>query len=202
MRVGELIKDLRKKHRLTQAELAKKLDVAPTAVSAWEGHKNRPLIDKIILLSEIFEMPVINFFDDMFTEAESISELVNLPIVGKISCGNGELAFEEIDGYELTPRSWLNGGEYFYLRAKGDSMVNARINEGDLLLIRKQEEVEDGEIAAVMIGEDAVLKRVYRQGNSLILQSENPKYAPIICEAGGEYAARVIGKLKMVTIKF
>jgi repressor LexA len=202
VKVGDYIKELRKKHKLTQVELANKLNVAPTSISAWEGNKNRPLIDKIVLLSEIFEVPVANFFEEMFAEAEAVSELIDLPIVGKIACGNGQLAYEEIEGYEPTPRSWLNGGEYFYLRAKGDSMVNARINEGDLLLIRKQEEVEEGEIAAVMIGDDAVLKRVYRQGSSLILQSENPKYPPIICEAGGEHVARIIGKLKMVTIKF
>ena len=123
-----------------------------------------------------------------------------LPIVGAVSCGNGVLAYEDIEGYEDTPKSWLNGGKYFYLRAKGDSMINARINEGDLLLIREQEEVENGEIAAVRIDGDAVLKRVYKKDNTLILQSENPKYEPII--VNGNSNIQIIGKLKKVVLNF
>jgi repressor LexA len=126
-------------------------------------------------------------------------KIVNLPIVGKISCGNGIIAYESIEGYEPTPKEWLNGGDYFYLRAKGDSMTGARILDNDLLLIRKQPEVENGEIAAVLIGEEAVLKRVYRNGDTIMLQSENPAYPPIFCPPA---EALIIGKLKMATIKF
>ena len=64
----------------------------------------------------------------------------------------------------------LNGGEYFFLRAKGDSMINARIMDGDLLLIRRQDDVENGEIAAVLIDGEAVLKRVYKTNGTIILQ--------------------------------
>lgn len=68
MRVGDLIKKLRKEHRLTQVDLAKKLNVAPTAISAWERHENRPLIDKIVMMSEIFNVPMEHFFDGMIKE--------------------------------------------------------------------------------------------------------------------------------------
>ena len=125
---------------------------------------------------------------------------VSLPVVGRISCGNGTLAYEEIEGYEVTPSSWLNGGEYFYLRAKGDSMTGARIQDGDLLLIRRQEEVEDGEIAAVLIGNEALLKRVFTRGNSLLLQSENPKYAPILLGPDQNDDVRILGKLKKIVV--
>lgn len=134
--------------------------------------------------------------------AYAINEhLVMLPIVGSISCGNGSLAYEDIEGYEPIPREWVKGGEYFFLRAKGDSMIGARIHEGDLLLIRKQPTVEDGEIAAVLINDnnEAVLKRVYHSGDKLILQSENPKYAPILVSPN---EIKIIGKLKMNVIKF
>lgn len=158
-------------------------------------------MDKISVLADMFDIPVSHFFNSSEFRTQSLS-LINLPIVGKISCGNGQIAFQEIEGYEPTPKEWLNGGECFYLRAKGDSMVGARIQEGDLLLIRKQEEVEDGEIAAVLIDEEAVLKRVYKRNNALILQSENPKCPPIVCDANESYNVKVIGKLKMATIKF
>lgn len=199
MKVGDIIKELRKRHKLTQADLAKKLGVAPTAVSAWERNENRPLMDKITVLADMFEVPISHFFDTSEFGSQTFTDIVNLPIVGRISCGDGVIAFEEIEGYEPTPKEWLNSGEYFYLRANGDSMIGARIYDGDLLLIRKQPEVENGEIAAIIIGEEAVLKRVYRNGEQLVLQSENPKYPPIFCPPA---EARIIGKLKMNVIKY
>ncbi|WP_031515449.1 LexA family protein [Desulfofalx alkaliphila] len=121
-----------------------------------------------------------------------------LPIVGCISCGNGVLAYEDIEGHEPTPKEWVSSGEHFYLRAKGDSMIGARIYDGDLLLIRKQPEVENGEIAAVLIGgEEVVLKRVYFNGKQLILQSENPSYPPILAPPT---EVKIIGKLKKIVI--
>ncbi|EJW14132.1 helix-turn-helix domain-containing protein [Paenibacillus alvei] len=199
MRVGDIIRQLRKERKMTQGELARKLGVAPTAVSAWERNENRPLMDKLSIIADIFEVPLTRFFESEEFGGNTSSDMIRLPIVGRISCGNGILAFEDVSGYEPTPTEWLNGGEYFYLRAQGDSMSGARIYEGDLLLIRKQPEVENGEIAVVLIGEEAVLKRVYRNGDQLVLQSENPNYPPIFAPPT---EAKVIGKLKMNVIKY
>lgn len=137
--------------------------------------------------------------EDFFTPIFQ-GDMVSLPIVGSVSCGNGALAFEEIVGHEPTPKGWLNGGEYFYTRAKGDSMVNARIQDGDLVLIRKQPDVEDGEIAAVAIDDEIFLKRVYKRNGNVILQSENPKYPPIIADLKS-HNCMIIGKLSRVIIK-
>ena len=133
---------------------------------------------------------------------EPVEELTKLPIVGAVSCGNGMLAYQEIEGYEEVPTSWLNGGEYFFVRAKGDSMINARIMDGDLLLIRRQEDVESGEIAAVLIDDEIVLKRVYKTNGTIILQSENPKYQPIVVQKSDMKNVRIIGKLKKVVLNF
>lgn len=127
-------------------------------------------------------------------------EMVNLPIVGRISCGNGSIAFDEIEGFELTPKAWLGGGDYFYLRAKGDSMTGARIHDGDLLLIRKQEEVENGEIAAVLVDDEVYLKRILLTADALILHSENPKYPSMICTK--ESRVVIIGKLKKTIVGY
>ena len=197
MRLGNKIKELRKKNRMTQADLAKKLNVAPTAVSAWERNENRPLMDKIAIMSEMFDVPISYFFEDFKTIQDS-----RLPIIGSISCGDGVIAYEEIKGYEEVPSSWLNGGEYFFVRAKGDSMINARIMDGDLLLIRRQDDVENGEIAAVLIDDEIVLKRVYKTNGTIILQSENPKYQPIVVQKSDMKDVRIIGKLKKVILNF
>lgn len=201
MKVGDIIKSLRKDKRMTQADLAKKLNVAPTAVSAWERNENRPLMDKLTILADIFGVSITRFFETGEYELQPVkdTDTVLLPIVGRISCGNGALAFEDIEALEPTLKEWVSGGEYFYLRAKGDSMTGARIFEGDLLLIRKQEDVENGEIAAVIIGDQAVLKKVFKSNGTLILQSENPKYAPIICPPS---EVKIVGKLKTVVVKF
>jgi len=199
MRVGDIIKQLRKERKITQAELAKKLGVAPTAVSAWERNENRPLMDKLSVIADIFNVPITRFFESDEFGGNAVVDMIYLPVVGRISCGNGVLAYEDIEGYEPTPKEWLYGGEYFYLRAQGDSMVGARIHNGDLLLIRKQSDVENGEIAAVLINdnEEAVLKRVYKNGDQLVLQSENPKYGPIFAPPEN---VKIIGKLKKIVI--
>ncbi len=200
MKVGDKIKELRKQHRMTQADLAKKLKVAPTAVSAWERHENRPLMDKITILADLFHKPITYFFD--VEDLGDSVDTVMLPVYGNIGCGNGMVLFEAPEAYETTPKDWLNGAEYFYLRAKGDSMVGARIYEGDLLLIRRQDEVENGEIAAVVVEGEALLKRVFKTGDSFILQSENPKYPPIIYNPEQNKDIRIIGKLKKVVLNF
>lgn len=199
MRVGDIIKQLRKEKKLTQVELAERLGVAPTAVSAWERNENRPLMDKLTRIAEIFDVPVSRFFESEEFGGIQVSEMTRIPIVGRISCGNGVIAFEEIEGYEPVPKEWISGGDHFFLRASGDSMVGARIHDGDLVLIRKQDTVENGEIAAVLIGDEAVLKKVYFQNGTIILQSANEKYPPIISPPA---EIRIIGKLKMNVIKF
>jgi len=197
LHIGQKIKQLRKAHKLTQEELAKILDVKPTAVSAWELGRNKPLMDKLDMMAHYFGVPISYFFEEnQIKRSKNHIHFVKLPIVGTISCGNGVIAYEDIEGYEDVPRSWLNGGEYFFLRAKGDSMINARIMDGDLLLIRRQDDVENGDIAAVLIDGEAVLKRVYKTDDTIILQSENPAYKPIILRKDDMKNIRIIGKLK------
>ena len=203
MHIGQKIKQLRKAHKLTQEELAKILDVKPTAVSAWELGRNKPLMDKLDMMAHYFGVPISYFFEEnQIKRSKTYIHFVKLPIVGTISCGNGVIAYEDIEGYEDVPSSWLNGGEYFFLRAKGDSMINARIMDGDLLLIRKQDDVENGEIAAVLIDDEIVLKRVYKSDGTIILQSENPSYKPVIVRPEDMINVRIIGKLKKVILNF
>lgn len=203
MHIGQKIKQLRKAHKLTQEDLAKILDVKPTAVSAWELGRNKPLMDKIDMMAHYFGVPISYFFEEnQIKRSKTYIHFVKLPIVGTISCGNGVIAYEDIEGYEDVPSSWLNGGEYFFLRAKGDSMINARIMDGDLLLIRKQDDVENGEIAAVLIDDEVVLKRVYKSDGAIILQSENPSYKPVIVRPEDMRNVRIIGKLKKVILNF
>lgn len=114
-----------------------------------------------------------------------------VPLLGTIAAGMPIYAEENFDGYqECTDDVRAD----FCLRIKGDSMIGARINDGDIVFIRKQPDVENGEIAAVLIDGDATLKRVYKKENALILQAENPKYAPLICSAETCDTCTIMGK--------
>ena len=118
MHIGQKIKQLRKTHKLTQEELAKILDVKPTAVSAWELGRNKPLMDKLDMMAHYFGVPISYFFEEnQIKGSKNHIHFVKLPIVGTISCGNGVVAYDDIEGHEEVPKSWLNGGEYFFLRA-------------------------------------------------------------------------------------
>lgn len=123
-------------------------------------------------------------------------EQVDVPLYGVISCGDGAVVYEKAEDYIVTPKSWVNNDIYFYLTAQGDSMSGASINEGDLLLIRQQPTVENGEIAAVVIDDEIVLKRVYRDNGNFTLVSENSKYPPKFFNPDTDKNIRILGKLK------
>jgi repressor LexA len=193
---GRKLKELRKIEGWTQEQVAKKIGVSKQTYSHYENENRTPSLKTIRSLAGVYGVDLDHVFGDEIKEDSAVYEVkqfVKLPIVGQVSCGNKELAFEDIEGYEEIPSSWVNGGEYFFLRAKGDSMIGANITNGDLLLIRKQEEIEDGEIAVVIVNDEATLKRVYKREGTVILHSENSQYQPIVVSNGH---VQIVGKLK------
>lgn len=199
MTLGKKLKDRRLKLGLTLDEVGKMVGVSKSTVMKWEtGYIENMRRDKIALLAKALKVsPLWVMGIEELDYSPANENITLLPIVGHISCGNGVLAYEDIEGYEPTPKEWIKGGDYFYLRAKGDSMTGARIQEGALLLIRKQPEVENGEIAAVLVEEEAVLKKVYMNNGQLVLQAENPRYPPVFAPPAD---VCIIGKLKKVVI--
>lgn len=131
----------------------------------------------------------------------SIKDVVSLPVVGTVRAGIPILAIENIDGYFPALKSMLNNNkEYFYLRVKGDSM-NLEFNDGSLLLIEKTPDVENGEIAVVLInGFDATVKKVVKNNNmiTLIPMSSNPEYTPQMYDIIKDQI-QIIGKVKSAT---
>lgn len=200
--VGQNIKKYRETKNYTLEILGDKVGLTKKTVSRYEKGEHKFDMERLNDLAGALEIDVKLLLDGAYEyqgiEYRDESEDVSLPIVGRISCGTGGLAFDDVEGYEQTPKSWINGGEYFYLRAKGDSMKDARIFEGDLLLIRKQENVEDGEIAAVLIDDEAVLKRVHRENGLLLLHSANSEYRTIVVTPDSDI--KIIGKLIKIVI--
>ncbi|KAF3306002.1 helix-turn-helix domain-containing protein [Carnobacterium sp. PL17GRE32] len=193
MHLKDKIKHLRKQNNLTQDDLAKRLGVAKTTVSTWERGGNRPLMDKIVVMSDMFNVPISYFFDE---PTEDI-EIVNIPLLGAISCGDPITAIENVDEYQKEIKNQLPTGNLFYLKAQGNSMYPT-IPDGAMVMVREQVDVENGEIAAVLINgdEEATIKRVRRINDHILLEPENKEYNSLIIDKRNP--ARIIGKVVRV----
>ena len=199
MRVGDKIKSLRKAKGLTQTELGERVGVKKNAVSKWECGRVEDIPTSMIkALANLFDVPPSYLIDD--EPSASIFSVPNIlpmpetkkvPLLGSIACGAPILAEEHIEGYVETPAS-IHAD--FTLRCQGDSMINARIFDGDLVYIRQQEEVLSGEIAAVLIDGEATLKRVRIHPDRLILEPANPLYDPLVFRGEEMNEVRILGK--------
>lgn len=186
MTISEKIKQLRKKAGLTQTELGDRLGVKKNAVSKWEcGRVEAIPSSKIKAMASLFEVPPSYLIDDDqdgFSAAtippgfKPLPDMVEVPLVGRIACGQPITAQENLDGYVSVPAEWH---ATFTLSCVGDSM-EPTIHDGDLVAIRKDVEVENGQIAAVRIEEEATLKRIYLHEDYIELRPENPNYGAII----------------------
>lgn len=115
---------------------------------------------------------------------------VTVPLLGTVAAGLPILAHESIEGYVTFDSPHHDNSNLFALRVKGDSMINAGILEGDIIVARQTPVAENGEIVVALIGDEATVKRLYRNGNSVELHAENPDYAPII-----EQEVSLLGKV-------
>ncbi len=195
MNTGEYIKKLRNEFGYTQEELGKMLGVKRAAVNKWENGTVKNIKKEILKkLSEIFNVPISSFFSEEYLSYDNIipfPAMNRVPLVGTIACGTPILATENLDG-EVTVPEDINAD--FALRCKGDSMVEARIMNGDIVYIRQQPTVENGEIAAVLIDDEATLKRVYISNDKVTLVACNSKYQPFVYSGEELNNIRILGK--------
>lgn len=200
MSIGKNIKDLRLSAGLSQAELGKIAGVTDKAVSAWESGTKTPRMGPIEKIAAHFGVPKSRIVDDAPAGGfegpkiphgfAPVPETVKLPRAGNIACGTPILAEENIEAYDEVPRMWRAD---FTLRCKGDSM-EPKIKDGDIVAIRSAQAVENGEIAAVCIGDEATLKRVFVFDDHMELRAENPTFATIVLIGEDMNTARIEGK--------
>ncbi len=120
---------------------------------------------------------------------------VSLPVVGVVRAGLPQPAVEDIEGYFSIDRSQMKSAGAFFLRVKGDSMINDAIREGDLALVRPQSTAENNDIVVAMIEGEATLKRFFRGKNHICLRPANPNYDDIIIRAGSGEEVSIVGKV-------
>lgn len=176
--IGDNIRYLRKRAGMSQGSLAQALNIKQASVSLWESGKTTPETKYIMEMSKLFDVQAdFLFSDEPRRDLDSISiHRASVPIIGEIACGTPITAEQNIDGYADLPDGVHAD---FALRCKGDSMAPVFEND-DLVLIRQQPDVEDGQIAAVNVAYEATLKRVYHQQNGLLLVAVNPAYPPVL----------------------
>ncbi len=187
------LKELRKARGMTLEGLAEMLGTSKQTIHRYENGiiSNIPH-EKIEALARALGTTPSELMGWGTAEA-SVTKHKRLPVLGKIACGEPIFAAEERESYALAG----DGVDAdFCLQAKGDSMTGARIYDGDIVFIRAQETVNDGEIAAVIIGDEATLKRVYYYPDEekLVLSPENPRYAPLVYVGEELSLIKILGK--------
>ena len=133
----------------------------------------------------------IEILDDNFNLLRR--EMVNVPVVGVVTAGQPILAVENIESYFPVPAEMMPNKQCFILHVKGESMVNAGILDGDQVLVQQQSDAENGEIVVALLGEDATVKRFYKEDVYYRLQPENDTMDPIIVNQDEDF--QILGKV-------
>lgn len=202
MTTGEKIKMLRLRKGMSQEELGKKVGVQKAAINKYEKgivvNLKMSTIAKLADALDVTPVYLMGIDDEQLpSNAISLSNIIPMPNfvrkprLGTIACGKPILAVEEADQFDMVPENIQCD---FTLKCKGDSMINARIYDGDIVYIRSQKEVENGEIAAVRVDDEATLKRVYYNGQRIILRACNPLYQDMEFEGEALNNIQVLGK--------
>lgn len=184
--IGERIKLAREKIGMSQVDMANKIGVSKQNLYKYEhGLVTNIPSDKIELIGKLTGVAPAYLMGWDNTESDALPpncfpiEKKKFPLLGNIACGEPIFADEDFEGYV---EAGADIDADFCLRASGDSMVGARIHDGDIVFIKQQPIVDNGQIAAVLIENEATLKRFYydQASDTVQLMAENPSYAPIV----------------------
>ena len=196
--IAARIKELRKLKNMTQKQLAEHLHKSESAIRMWELCKSEPDIDTLRRIAEIFDVSLDNLIAEngsitsnrfLTPEYQALVKEVakgvkshvptQIPVLGDVAAGLPiEVVTDILDYEEISPELTKDGSEYFALRIKGDSM-EPKISDGDVVIVRKQEDVDSGQIAIVCVnGENATCKKVMKQSGGILLQPLNPSFTP------------------------
>ena len=193
--IGKRMRLARINKQKTLEDIAKAVGVSRQTIQRYEsGVIGNIPYDKIEGIAKVTpgylmgweQLPDIPDFPNIFP-----IETKKIPLLGKIAAGQPVMAEECFDSYV---QCGTDIHADFCLRVQGDSMINARIYDGDIVFIHKQPEVENGEIAAVAIDDEVTLKRVYMSDNFVELRAENPKYKPMVFNQSNCLNFRILGK--------
>lgn len=196
--IGSRIRLAREHADMTQEQLGKLCNTTKQTIFKYENDivTNIPMDRIEVIASALRVSPVylMGWDNDMYSPIKNIipvPEMRKIPLIGSIACGAPTLAEEHIEDYIDIPQH-IHAD--FALSCKGDSMINARIFDGDIVYIRQQDTVDNGQIAAVLIDGEATLKRVQLFEDHISLEPENPQYRPLVYWGEEMNTVRILGK--------
>ncbi|NYB73896.1 helix-turn-helix domain-containing protein [Sedimentibacter hydroxybenzoicus DSM 7310] len=187
----ERLKEVMEDNNLTIYSVGEALNLSAATISRYMNglvSPKLPVIETLSLKYNVNPVWLMGISNEKYLNRPSF---IKVPILGKIACGLPLLAEENIIDYEFAEYS---DNVDFALIARGDSMINARIYDGDIVFIRRQDDVNDGEIAAVLIDDEATLKRVYKLNGDLLLKAENPMREDMRITAKDRKQVKILGK--------
>lgn len=202
------IRELRKKRCMTMKELGAVVGLAESTISQYETGKREPDNETLLRLGEFFNTSVDYLLGrETATDGPpepSVPGSKWIPVIGTIPAGTPIEAIEEILDYEEITPQMASQGEHFALKIKGQSM-EPKISNGDVVIVRKQDDCENGEIGVVLVnGDEATVKRIKKRPEGLMLIPNNPAYEPMFYsnEEIENLPVRIIGKVVELRAKF
>ncbi|MBQ9736294.1 MAG: helix-turn-helix domain-containing protein [Clostridia bacterium] len=205
MELGRNIRFLRRRARMSMDALAERLGVSRQTIYRYEmGVIQNVPADKLCEMAALFGVSVGALFSEeapMHPREEACRAPRGVPMLGEVACGRPIFAEGVADGYYIPPDGVRAD---FCLRAKGDSMTGARIFDGDLVFVRAQSAVQNGQIGVVVIEDEATLKRVYYypERDTLVLYPENPAFSPIVLVGAELEGVHILGLAVGVFARF
>lgn len=191
--IGKNIARLLDQHKMQQKDLALILSVDESSVGKWILGRNMPRMGRIQEIADYFGINKSEILGDSATQKDISTRI---PILGTIAAGEPIFAEQNIEAYLSAPIEWSVD---YALRVRGESMVNAGIPDGALVLCRRQADVDDGEIAVCIVdGENATLKRVKRYADILVLHPENPAFEDQVFKGKEKSIVKIVGLAKKV----
>ena len=198
------LKELRASRNLTQMRLAEALGIAKSTISMYENGNREPDYETLELIADFFNVNIGSLITEKTLQKPKSHAGYAVPVLGYVRAGIPIEAVEDILDYEEISQDLANTGEFFALKIKGDSM-EPKISEGDVVIVRRQEQVENGELAVVLVnGNDATVKRFYKNDSGITLISTNPAYPPFIYskQQVAELPVCIVGKVIELRAKF
>lgn len=174
LEIGKKVRKLRNSRGLTQHDLANKSNISRSYLSDVEGGRYNPSIETLKDIANALGVQLIELLGD----AEHNKQGIKIPVLGRVVAGIPLEAITDIIDYEEISAEMAAKGEYFALKVRGESMA-PRIKDGDIVIIRKQPDINSGDLAIVIInGYDATLKKVIKQEGGILLSASNPEVYP------------------------
>ncbi len=197
MNFSERLKEYMAAAGINQTQLSKLTGINKSSICEYLSGSYEPKSRNIIKIANALNISpeyFLNLHDKVNAvtpDNKSLDDTHKIPLIGNIAAGRPILAVQNFDEYITCDKS-INAD--FCLRVTGDSMINARIYDGDIVFIHEQSDVNDGDIAAVLVDDSATLKRVYKYGDMIQLRAENPKYKPMNFNRNNCSSVRILGK--------